>query len=149
MTPRERAEKVQADTWNPDLKYEDIVLIVEQAIIAAEEAKARAEREALIELCENVIKTNQIMNGDGVISINSIIETLIRMIRARSEKEKQKINIGWIKVKDKLPAEGEVVETKIKTTRPLIYRNGVWGLLDNSTIVICTPTHWRRSEKGD
>jgi hypothetical protein len=61
----------------------------------------------------------------------------------------------WIEVKKKLPPEGEVVETKIdnhsgvRNVQPLKRLGGLWYFPDDSMYVYYTPTHWRRSEKGE
>jgi hypothetical protein len=56
----------------------------------------------------------------------------------------------WIACKDRLPKEGEKVETKIHDEKG--YRNegatlcrqgGLWFLPDFSMYVYYTPTHWR------
>ena len=55
----------------------------------------------------------------------------------------------WISVKEKLPPDKVVVETKIddeKGTRNegTLYRNGnLWFLPDGSMYVYYVPTHWR------
>lgn len=55
----------------------------------------------------------------------------------------------WISVKEKLPPDKVVVETKIddeKGTRNegMLYRNGnLWFLPDGSMYVYYVPTHWR------
>nr|DAY83187.1 MAG TPA: Protein of unknown function (DUF551) [Caudoviricetes sp.] len=55
----------------------------------------------------------------------------------------------WISVKEKLPPDKVVVETKIydeKGTRNegMLYHNGnLWFLPDGSMYVYYVPTHWR------
>jgi hypothetical protein len=61
----------------------------------------------------------------------------------------------WIKCKDQLPPDGEVVETKIdddkeeRNIQPLLRQGRLWFLPDTAMYVYYTPTHWRRSEKGE
>jgi hypothetical protein len=153
MTTKERARltaplllQILADYQaSHEREHKNLLEHAELSLLIAFDAVADEEREA----CREIVHKWALKNRTSDLTSQSCFDYAEREIRARSEKGKQKINIGWIKVEDKLPSEGEVVETKIKTARPLIYRNGVWWLLDNSTIVICTPTHWRRLEKGE
>ena len=61
---------------------------------------------------------------------------------------------GWVSVRDQLPAEGDVVETKIhdaggcRNEQPLKRRGRLWFVADGSMYVYYTPTHWRRAEGG-
>lgn len=55
----------------------------------------------------------------------------------------------WIPVAERLPPEGEVVETKIDDTDGIrneqkLKRQGqLWFFADGSMYVYYTPTHWR------
>ena len=55
----------------------------------------------------------------------------------------------WISVKDRLPDEGVIVETKIhddkyERNHELLKRKGkLWFLPDGSIYVYYTPTHWK------
>jgi len=61
----------------------------------------------------------------------------------------------WIKTKDRLPLNGEIVETKIddekgeRNIQPLKRQDRLWFFPDDSMYVYYWPTHWRRSEKGE
>lgn len=56
---------------------------------------------------------------------------------------------NWVSVKDKLPENGEVVETKVEEEKwvrkeqRLKRRGNLWLLEDGSMYVYYTPTHWR------
>jgi len=58
----------------------------------------------------------------------------------------------WIKCENKLPPDGEVVETKIddgqtvRNIQPLKRQGRLWFLQDGKMYVYYRPTHWRRSE---
>lgn len=55
----------------------------------------------------------------------------------------------WISCKDRLPKEGDKVETKIhdekgcRNENTLCRQGGLWFLPDFSMYVYYTPTHWR------
>ena len=55
----------------------------------------------------------------------------------------------WIPVAEKLPPEGEVVDTKIddrdgvRNVQPLKLDSNLWFVADGSIYVYYTPTHWR------
>lgn len=55
----------------------------------------------------------------------------------------------WIRIKEKLPPEGVVVETKIddrkgcRNVGKLKREKNLWFLQDGSMYVYYTPTHWR------
>lgn len=56
----------------------------------------------------------------------------------------------WISIYNRLPNEGEIVETKISDSDgernfgKLRRQNNLWFLPDMSMYVYYTPTHWRR-----
>lgn len=56
----------------------------------------------------------------------------------------------WIKVKDELPPEGEMVETKIddkkgcRNVQKLCRLKNLWFLPEESMYVYYTPTHWKK-----
>lgn len=58
----------------------------------------------------------------------------------------------WIKCEDRLPLQGEIVETKIddekgeRNIQKLKRQGRLWFFPDDSMYVYYTPTHWRRSE---
>lgn len=75
---------------------------------------------------------------------------------ALSDKEKMKLYEQkclnphpWISCKDRLPKEGDKVETKIhdekgcRNENTLCRKGGLWFLPDFSMYVYYTPTHWR------
>jgi hypothetical protein len=78
MTPRERAEKAIVGA-------SDLATNIEQAIIAAEEAKAKEEREACLIIAKNIKETHESLKRDQGAHAAFLIENLIR---ARSEKGK-------------------------------------------------------------
>lgn len=55
----------------------------------------------------------------------------------------------WISVRDKLPAEGELVRTMIQNSKGIhneafLRRKGnLWFLSDGTMYVYYTPTHWK------
>ena len=66
-------------------RREPLIEAVEKAIIAAEEAKAKEEREACIEIAEALNKQRGIYNA----AIKHACLHIVEQIRARSEGEKQ------------------------------------------------------------
>lgn len=59
------------------------------------------------------------------------------------------MNGDWISIKDKLPLDGLIVETKVDDERgernrqTLLRRGKLWFFPDESMYVYYTPTHWR------
>jgi hypothetical protein len=57
--------------------------------------------------------------------------------------------MNWIAIREQLPPEGQVVETKIddsageRKIQKLRRRGLLWHLPDDSMYVYYTPTHWR------
>lgn len=57
--------------------------------------------------------------------------------------------MDWIKVKDKLPENGILVETKVddrddlRNVLNLMRLNHLWFIPDGSVFVYYVPTHWR------
>jgi hypothetical protein len=55
----------------------------------------------------------------------------------------------WFSVKDQLPPEGTIVDTKIhdshgcRNESHLLYRGGMWWVRDGSMYIYYVPTHWR------
>lgn len=55
----------------------------------------------------------------------------------------------WYRISDKLPNDGDVVETKIDDDRgcrnetQLMFKHNMWFLPDGSMYVYYTPTHWK------
>lgn len=58
----------------------------------------------------------------------------------------------WIRVKEKLPPENKIVETRIddgeyvRNEQKLMRRKNLWFCPDGSMYVYYTPTHWRLPE---
>lgn len=58
----------------------------------------------------------------------------------------------WIKVSDKLPPNGKLVETKMhdsqgaRNFQNLIRSGNLWYLSDKSMYTYYTPTHWREKQ---
>lgn len=82
MNARERARHINYVGKTPKEIYEEI----EQAIIAAEEAKVKEEREACARIAKYVKETHQGLKKDQGAHAAFLIENLIR---ARSEGEKK------------------------------------------------------------
>lgn len=97
MTARERAEKIQADTRSPDLRYEEIVSIMERAIIEAEEEVRKGEREACAQFLDKQAQGFQVLidhaptpiRAEDLKRVKHSIENVAKLIRARSEGEKK------------------------------------------------------------
>lgn len=59
------------------------------------------------------------------------------------------MNMSWIKTSDRLPANGQVVKTKIedekgvRNEQELKRRNNLWFTPDGQMYVYYTPTHWK------
>ena len=60
--------------------------------------------------------------------------------------------IKWTPIKEQLPPEHVVVETKIdneegaRNIQPLQYHNNLWWFSDDSMYVYYRPTHWRAKQ---
>ncbi len=60
----------------------------------------------------------------------------------------------WVPIRQSLPPDGEVVDTKIdsngsvRNKGPLKRQGNLWFFPDSSMYVYYTPTHWRRID-GD
>ncbi len=58
----------------------------------------------------------------------------------------------WISVKDRLPADGDEVETKIddakgsRNEQSLVLQGSLWFFPDRSMYVYYSPTHWREQK---
>ncbi|MEN6313272.1 MAG: hypothetical protein ABFD25_03370 [Clostridiaceae bacterium] len=66
------------------------------------------------------------------------------------KKGSESVSSKWIAITDELPAEGELVDTKIsdgngeRNFGQLKRKGNLWFLPDMSMYVYYTPTHWRR-----
>ena len=58
----------------------------------------------------------------------------------------------WIKTSEKLPTEGERVETKVddkdgtRNFQDLVYKGNLWWTPNMSMYVYYSPSHWRKPE---
>ena len=66
---------------------------------------------------------------------------------------REEIKVNWISIKDKLPSDGQLVQTKIddknetRNETQLIYKDGLWWFSNMLMYVYYRPTHWREIEK--
>ena len=105
MTPRERAGAIIDSLWldwcappsaseREPVTINRLILAIEQAIIAAEEAKAKEEREACAQLMDREAEGFQVLidhaptpiRAEDLKRVKHSIETVAKQIRARSEK---------------------------------------------------------------
>lgn len=106
MNARERAGAVIDMFWldwcipgdnRPSVTVERIILAIEQAIITAEEAKAKGEREACLNLLDREARGFQVLidhaptpiRAEDLKRVKHSIENVAKLIRARSESEKK------------------------------------------------------------